>query len=81
MIPKKNKEKKELKLKIEKKDLVVDKANKYIRRGRFDDGNWFKPKSPKKEKKPLSYKDWFFMNSKAEPCTNNDEVELCKKED
>jgi len=59
------KERKNLKLKIEKNDLVADKANKYIKRGRFDDANWCK-KSPKvEEKKTMSYNDWFFTNNKG----------------
>ena len=59
------KERKQLKLKIEKNDLVADRANKYIKRGRFDDANWYK-KSPKVEKKTMSYNDWFFTNNKGD---------------
>ena len=60
------KQRKKLKLKIEKNDLVSDRANKYIKRGNFNDANWYK-KSPKvKEKKTISYKDWFFTNNKGD---------------
>ena len=66
---KSKKEKKQLKVKIEKNDLVADRANKYIKRGNFDDANWYK-KSPKveevEEKKTISYKDWFFTNNKGD---------------
>jgi len=68
-IKKKNeKKKKPLKMKIEKDDLVVEKANKYIKRGRFDDANWFKPKPKVDDNKAISYRDWFFMNNKADLC-------------
>lgn len=61
--PKKQRE--NLKTKIEKKDLVSDRANKYIKRGNFNDANWYK-KSPKiVDKKTMSYKDWFFTNNKG----------------
>ena len=60
------KERKQLKVKIEKNDLVADRANKYIKRGNFNDANWHK-KSPKVEdKKTISYKDWFFTNNKGD---------------
>jgi len=60
------KERKQLKVKIEKNDLVADRANKYIKRGNFNDANWNK-KSPKfEDKKTISYKDWFFTNNKGD---------------
>ena len=70
MVPKSNKLL--LKTKLTKNDFVVEKANKYIRKGRFNDSNWHKPKSKESEnKKTISYKDWFFMNSNAQPCNEN----------
>ena len=62
------KEKKKLKLKIQQEDLVVENANKYIKRGRFNDANWFKQEPKVDDKKTMSYRDWFFMNNKADLC-------------
>ena len=70
MIPKSSKVL--LKTKLTKNDFVVEKANKYIRKGRFNDANWCKPKEKQEEnKKTMTYKDWFFMNSSAQPCNEN----------
>jgi len=61
----KSKKEIKLKLKIEKKDFVADRANKYIKRGNFNDSNWYKNPIKVEKKKIMTYKDWFFTNNKG----------------
>ena len=60
------KDRNKLKIKIEKNDLVADRANKYIKRGNFNDANWYKKSPIIVDKKTMSYKDWFFTNNKGD---------------
>ena len=67
---KSKKEKKKLKLKIVKEDIVCDEANKFIRRGKLKDSKiWNTSETePSKKKQAFKWTDWKFLTQQDGQC-------------
>ena len=61
---KKSRDKKKLKVKLTADDRTIEKSNKYIRKGRFCEANWFMVEKPKDKKKEMSFTEWLLSSKK-----------------